>query len=95
MPGANGHWAVNLGQAIHVSDLDAHLLHRADDFGRWCRACQHGVDRMIEGDFGRVGQVDQPIKNNRCTTQMADPMFVNQGENFVRVDTAQEHVSPC
>ncbi|MNS14555.1 hypothetical protein D3C72_461760 [compost metagenome] len=94
MPGANGHRAVDLGQPINVSHLDAHFLHRTDDLGRWCGACKHGVDRMIEGDFGRVGQVDQPIEDNRRTTQMADPMLVNQRENFVWVDAAQEHVSP-
>ncbi|MNF97114.1 hypothetical protein D3C84_799300 [compost metagenome] len=77
-----------------MGDLDAHLLDRANDFGRWSGARQHGVDRMIDSDFGRVGQVNQPIEHNRRPTQMADPMLPDKRENFLRVDAAQEYVRP-
>ncbi|MCY1181709.1 hypothetical protein D9M73_222290 [compost metagenome] len=94
MPGTHGHRTVHLGQAINVGDLDAHLLDRANDFGRWSGARQHGVDRMIDSDFGRVGQVNQPIEHNRRPTQMADPMLMNQSEDFLRIDPTQEYMSP-
>ncbi|MNT69925.1 hypothetical protein D3C72_2082730 [compost metagenome] len=95
MPGAYGHRAVDLGQAVDVGDLDAHFFHRADDLGRWGGTGDHGVDRVIDGRLGRLGHVDQGIEHDRRAAQVADLMFTDQGEDPLRVDAAQEYVGAC
>ncbi len=92
VPGAHGHRAVDLGQAIGVGHLDAHLLDGTNDLGRGRCAGHHRLHRVLDGSLGCLGHVDQGIEHDRRTAQVADPVFADQVQDLLRVDPAQEHV---
>ncbi len=94
MPGAQSDRAVNLGEAVDVGDVDAHFLHRANHLGGWRGTSDHGLDRVIDGRLGFARHVDQGIEHDRRAAQVGDLLVTDQGENLLRIHTAQEDMHP-
>ncbi|MNQ61278.1 hypothetical protein D3C85_755910 [compost metagenome] len=92
MPGADRHRAVDLGQAVDVGHADAHGFHRAYHLGRWRRAGDHGVHRMVDGGLGRFRHVHQGVEHDGRAAQVGDLVLADQGEDLLRVHPAQEHM---
>src|SRR5690606_30320610 len=92
VPGTHGDRAVDLGQAVDVGALDAHFLHRADYLGRRRSAGDHGVHWMVDGCLGSRRHVDQCIEHDGRAAHVGDLLVADQGEDFLRIDTAQEHM---
>ena len=92
VPGTDRHRAIDLGQAVGVGDLDTHVLDCADDLGRRRGTGNHGLDRVIDGGLGRIRHAGQGVQHNGGAAQVGDAVFVDQVQDLLRVDPAQEDV---
>ena len=92
-PGTNGYRAIDFGQTVNVSHLDAHFLDGTNDLGGGCRACCHGLHVVINAGLGGFRHVQQCVKHNRGATHVGNLMIPDQLQNLLGINPAQADVS--
>ena len=93
--GADGGWAVDLGQAVNVGQVKAQRFHAFNHRrGRRC-ACHHAFDTARQALLERIRRVDQHAVHDGRSTVVGHAVGTDRRKNLGGSHLAQAHVHAC
>ncbi len=92
--GANRRRAIHLGEAVGVSQIEAHGFEPLDQCRGWRGSGHHGPHRVVNAGFHLGGRIDQQILDDRGAAVMRYTRASDAIENGLRLDLAQTDVDP-